>query len=143
MKHIVPTGRPLDGLGAVSFFDGLVFFAPVALLLRTSAGMTVSQFFLLQAAISCTVLAGAVLRRGGRAFGAGGPGGPARAGTRRIKRGGFVYIVRKIFPAAILFVQKIKLLQLRVEDFAAFGPNMKKLQTIFLIFHSETGQAVL
>ena len=34
MKHIVPTGRPLDGLGAVSFFDGLVFFAPVALLLR-------------------------------------------------------------------------------------------------------------
>ena len=57
MKHIVPTGRPLDGLGAVSFFDGLVFFAPVALLLRTSAGMTVSQFFLLQAAISCTVLA--------------------------------------------------------------------------------------
>ena len=57
MKHIVPTGRPLDGLGAVSFFDGLVFFAPVALLLRTSAGMTVSQFFLLQAAVSCTVLA--------------------------------------------------------------------------------------
>ena len=57
MKHIVPTGRPLDGLGAVSFFDGLVFFAPVSLLVRTTAGVTVSQFFLLQAAIACTVLA--------------------------------------------------------------------------------------
>ena len=57
MKHSVFAGRPAGGLAAVSFFDGLVFFAPVSLLVRTSAGVTVSQFFLLQAAVSCTVLA--------------------------------------------------------------------------------------
>ena len=57
MKQFVSTGRPAGGLAAVSFFDGLVFFAPVALLVRTTAGVTVSQFFLLQAAIACTVLA--------------------------------------------------------------------------------------
>ena len=57
MKRSVFAGRPAGGLAAVSFFDGLVFFAPVSLLVRTSAGVTVSQFFLLQAAVSCTVLA--------------------------------------------------------------------------------------
>ena len=57
MKHSVFAGRPAGGLAAMSFFDGLVFFAPVSLLVRTSAGVTVSQFFLLQAAVSCTVLA--------------------------------------------------------------------------------------
>ena len=57
MKHSVFAGRPAGGLAAVSFFDGLVFFAPVSLLVRMSAGVTVSQFFLLQAAVSCTVLA--------------------------------------------------------------------------------------
>ena len=57
MKQFVSTGRPAGGLAAVSFFDGLVFFAPVSLLVRTTAGVTVSQFFLLQAAIACTVLA--------------------------------------------------------------------------------------
>ena len=57
MKHSVFAGRPAGGLAAVSFFDGLVFFAPVSLLVRTTAGVTVSQFFLLQAAIACTVLA--------------------------------------------------------------------------------------
>lgn len=57
MKQFVSTGRPAGGLAAVSFFDGLVFFAPVSLLVRTTAGVTVSQFFLLQAAIACTALA--------------------------------------------------------------------------------------
>ena len=43
MKQFVSTGRPAGGLAAVSFFDGLVFFAPVSLLVRTTAGVTVSQ----------------------------------------------------------------------------------------------------
>lgn len=39
-------------LGLVAFMDGLVFFAPVALLVRTTAGLTVRDFFLLQALLS-------------------------------------------------------------------------------------------
>ena len=57
MKHGVWPGCLHGGLEAVSFLDGLVFFAPAALLVRTSAGVTVEQFFLLQAAVSCTALA--------------------------------------------------------------------------------------
>ena len=57
MKHGVWTCCLHGGLEAVSFLDGLVFFAPAALLVRTSAGVTVEQFFLLQAAVSCTALA--------------------------------------------------------------------------------------
>ena len=38
-----------------SFFSGLIFYAPVALLLRTSKGVTESQFFLLQAMLSIWV----------------------------------------------------------------------------------------
>lgn len=60
MKQFVSTGRPAGGLAAVSFFDGLVFFAPVSLLVRTTAGVSVSQFFLLQAALSLAVLLGEV-----------------------------------------------------------------------------------
>ena len=54
MKHIVDAGR----LAAVSFFDGLVFFAPVALLVRTTAGVSAGQFFLLQALIAAAALLG-------------------------------------------------------------------------------------
>lgn len=36
----------------ISLFNGLVFFSPVALLVRTSRGLTVSDFFLLQAVLS-------------------------------------------------------------------------------------------
>lgn len=39
----------------MQFCGGLVFFAPVATLLRTSRGVTLSQFFLLQALLSVTV----------------------------------------------------------------------------------------
>lgn len=46
----------VDGLDFVSFMNGLVFFAPVALLVRTLAGVTVSQFLLLQAVLSLTIL---------------------------------------------------------------------------------------
>ena len=41
----------------VSFFDSLVFFAPVALLVRTRCGITLSQFFYLQVISSLCVFA--------------------------------------------------------------------------------------
>lgn len=50
----------LDALDMASFLNGLVFFAPVSLLVRTMAGISLSQFFLLQAVISCTIFAGEV-----------------------------------------------------------------------------------
>lgn len=36
MEYAGKAGRPLDGLDVKSFFDGLVFFGPVALLVRTA-----------------------------------------------------------------------------------------------------------
>ena len=47
MKSFICPGRPLDGLTVMSFLNGLVFFGPVSLLVRTTAGVSVSQFFLL------------------------------------------------------------------------------------------------
>ena len=44
-----------DALSAKALFNGLVFFAPVALLVRTTAGVSYSQFFLLQAILSFVV----------------------------------------------------------------------------------------
>ena len=44
-----------DALSAKALFNGLVFFAPVALLVRTAAGVSYSQFFLLQAILSFVV----------------------------------------------------------------------------------------
>lgn len=38
------------------FFDGLCFFSPVSLLVRTTAGVSVSEFFLLQALLSFATL---------------------------------------------------------------------------------------
>lgn len=58
MNCTLSAGRLPDGLDLVSFFDGLVFFAPVALLVRTTAGVSAGQFFLLQAVISAASLAG-------------------------------------------------------------------------------------
>lgn len=60
MKHFFSPGRLPDGLAAMSFLNGLVFFSPVSLLVRTLAGVSVSQFFLLQAVLSGTVLLGEV-----------------------------------------------------------------------------------
>ena len=60
MKRFVFAGRLPDGLAAMSFFNGLVFFSPVSLLVRTTAGVSVSQFFLLQAVLSLAVLLGEV-----------------------------------------------------------------------------------
>ena len=45
MNCTLSAGRLPDGLDLVSFFDGLVFFAPVALLVRTTAGVSAGQFF--------------------------------------------------------------------------------------------------
>ena len=44
----------------VCLFGGLVFFAPVALLVRTQAGVRESEIFLLQALLSCITAMGEV-----------------------------------------------------------------------------------
>ena len=48
----------IDSYDAVSFFNGLVFFAPVSLLVRTQAGVSQSMFFLLQALLSAITFLG-------------------------------------------------------------------------------------
>lgn len=52
--------KKFDCYDGVSFFEGLCFFAPVALLVRTQAGISESQFFMLQALISVTIFLGEV-----------------------------------------------------------------------------------
>lgn len=47
--------RNIDRLEMLAFFNGLVFYAPVALLVRTHAGVTMAQFFVMQAVLSLTV----------------------------------------------------------------------------------------
>lgn len=44
-----------DSLDMMSFMNGLVFFSPVALLVRTQAGISVSTFFILQVLLSFTI----------------------------------------------------------------------------------------
>lgn len=46
----------IDSLDVMSFMNGLVFFSPVALLVRTAAGVSVSMFFLLQVLLSVSIL---------------------------------------------------------------------------------------
>lgn len=50
----------MDNLDAVSFFNGLVFFSPVALLVRTETGISVNDFFVLQALLSICIFVGEV-----------------------------------------------------------------------------------
>ena len=50
----------MDSYDAVSFFNGLVFFAPVSLLVRTQAGVSQSMFFLLQALLSAITFLGEI-----------------------------------------------------------------------------------
>lgn len=45
----------IDRLDMLSFLNSLVFYAPVALLVRTNANITMAQFFMLQAVLSLTV----------------------------------------------------------------------------------------
>lgn len=47
---------PKSLLILISFFNGLVFYAPVALLVRTQSGITISQFFILQMILSVSIL---------------------------------------------------------------------------------------
>lgn len=42
-------------LNTIYLMNGLVFFSPVALLIRTEAGLSLSQFFILQAILSITI----------------------------------------------------------------------------------------
>lgn len=49
--------KRFDAYDGMNFFEGLCFFAPVALLVRTQAGVSEALFFLLQALISVTILA--------------------------------------------------------------------------------------
>ena len=53
MKHL-----KIDAYDGMSFFGGLVFFAPVALLVRTQAGVDDGQFFLLQVLLSAVIALG-------------------------------------------------------------------------------------
>lgn len=50
----------MDSYDGISFLNGLVFYAPVALLVRTQAGVSLSRFFILQALLSCTVFLGEI-----------------------------------------------------------------------------------
>lgn len=52
--------KKLNIYNLLCFFGGLVFFAPVALLVRTQAGVSESAFFLLQALLSCVIFLGEV-----------------------------------------------------------------------------------
>lgn len=47
--------RSISVLKYISLFGGLIFYAPVALLVRTRMGITYSQFFLLQAVLSISI----------------------------------------------------------------------------------------
>lgn len=49
-----------DSYNGVSFLNGLVFFAPVALLVRTQAGVSEHTFFLLQALLSGVIFLGEI-----------------------------------------------------------------------------------
>lgn len=50
----------MDPLDLTALCNGLVFFAPVALLVRSTAGVSTEQFFVLQALLSAVVLAAEV-----------------------------------------------------------------------------------
>lgn len=48
----------IDAYDGMNFFGGLVFFAPVALLVRTQAGVGEGRFFLLQVLLSAVIALG-------------------------------------------------------------------------------------
>lgn len=52
--------RKFDAYDGMSLFGGLVFFAPAALLVRTQAGVSGTQFFLLQALLSGAIALGEI-----------------------------------------------------------------------------------
>lgn len=52
--------KKFDNYDGVCFFNGLIFYAPVALLIRTQAGVSNATFFMLQALLSLTVFVGEI-----------------------------------------------------------------------------------
>lgn len=52
--------KKFDNYDGVCFFNGLIFYAPVALLIRTQAGVSNATFFMLQALLSLAVFAGEI-----------------------------------------------------------------------------------
>lgn len=50
----------INRFNCLQLFNGLIFYAPVALLVRAQAGMTVSEFLLLEAILSVVIFAGEV-----------------------------------------------------------------------------------
>lgn len=52
--------KKFDNYDGVCFFNGLIFYAPVALLIRTQAGVSNATFFMFQALLSLTVFVGEI-----------------------------------------------------------------------------------
>ena len=52
--------KKFDNYDGVFFFNGLIFYAPVALLIRTQAGVSNATFFMLQALLSLAVFVGEI-----------------------------------------------------------------------------------
>lgn len=52
--------KKFDNYDGVCFFNGLIFYAPVALLIRTQVGVSNATFFMLQALLSLTVFVGEI-----------------------------------------------------------------------------------
>lgn len=52
--------KKFDSYDGVCFFNGLIFYAPVALLIRTQAGVSNATFFMLQALLSLAVFVGEI-----------------------------------------------------------------------------------
>lgn len=52
--------KKFDNYDGVCFFNGLIFYAPVALLIRTQAGVSNATFFMLQALLSLAVFVGEI-----------------------------------------------------------------------------------
>ena len=55
LQRKVPPMKNTRSLNIIFLMNGLVFFSPVALLIRTEAGLSLSQFFILQAILSVTI----------------------------------------------------------------------------------------
>ena len=52
--------KKFDNYDGVCFFNGLIFYAPVALLIRTQAGVSNATFFMLQALLSLAIFVGEI-----------------------------------------------------------------------------------
>lgn len=60
LRSVLIVSFYFNRFNCLQLFNGLIFYAPVALLVRTQAGMTVSQFLLLQAVLAIVIFAGEV-----------------------------------------------------------------------------------